>query len=329
MLPARTRPVVAVLSAAALVLMGTSASAAEDATDAVTDVITAAADAAGQETTVVDTARSGTELVAQTEEGTVTVDATAGGQVTVDGGGNVEPISIGLPEEVVTGAAQTADDGSIIFEGVDPSTDVVVQVLDDGTRIATVIGDAGAPTRYTYALDPGTVAHLEEDGSVSLTQEATLTLPDTGETVTGPAMVGSIAAPWAVDAEGRPVPTHYEVNGSTVIQVVDHTTAGVTYPVVADPQFSRSWANSYIWFNRAETKTIAGGGWGAATITGLCTAAGGPGAGAACLLVTGSLVYTAGVAENSSPKRCVAVRFTDAIVVRYAWVFTYTSSRCR
>lgn len=141
--------------------------------------------------------------------------------------------------------------------------------------------------------------------------------------------MATIGSPWAVDANGQSVPTWYEVDGDTVTQVVDHVGMQAVYPVVADPEYGKSWLNSYIWFNRAETKTIAAGGWGAATLTGLCTAVGGPIAGAVCGLAAGSLVYTAGVAENSSPKRCVALRFTSALVVNYPSVFTYRDSRCR
>lgn len=49
-------------------------------------------------------------------------------------------------------------------------------------------------------------------------------------------MVGSIAAPWAVDASGNAVPTSFEVAGNTVTQVVEH--AGAVYPVTADPLFT-------------------------------------------------------------------------------------------
>lgn len=44
-----------------------------------------------------------------------------------------------------------------------------------------------------------------------------------------------IAPAWARDAAGRKIPTHFEVNGTTVSQVVEHRGVGVSYPVVADP----------------------------------------------------------------------------------------------
>lgn len=78
------------------------------------------------------------------------------------------------------------------------------------------------------------------------------------------------AAPWAFDANGTPVPTHYEVQGSTLVQVVDHTGAGIAYPVVADPTFitgTNVWFGGFygaVRFNRTETNQIAAGA-GAAT----------------------------------------------------------------
>ena len=47
--------------------------------------------------------------------------------------------------------------------------------------------------------------------------------------------VAGILAPWAVDADAKMVPTHYTLDGTTLVQTVDHRRAA--YPVVADPVF--------------------------------------------------------------------------------------------
>lgn len=47
--------------------------------------------------------------------------------------------------------------------------------------------------------------------------------------------VGGVAPAWAKDANGTQVPTRYEINGSTLTQIVDHTSGGFAYPIVADP----------------------------------------------------------------------------------------------
>lgn len=49
----------------------------------------------------------------------------------------------------------------------------------------------------------------------------------------GEVVVGAFLAPWSVDADGMPLPTHYEIEGDTLVQVVD--TEGAAFPVVSDP----------------------------------------------------------------------------------------------
>ena len=46
--------------------------------------------------------------------------------------------------------------------------------------------------------------------------------------------IATLVAPWAFDATGAPVDTHYEVRGRKVVQVVEPT-ADTVYPVTADP----------------------------------------------------------------------------------------------
>lgn len=64
-----------------------------------------------------------------------------------------------------------------------------------------------------------------------------------------------ILAPWAVDAVGRALPTHFEVQGQSLRQVVDTTDAA--YPIVMDPTVVSGWYYfypvAYIKFNWSET----------------------------------------------------------------------------
>ena len=45
--------------------------------------------------------------------------------------------------------------------------------------------------------------------------------------------VGAIVPPWAEDATGQSLPTHYEITGQTLTQIVDHL-AAIEPPLVAD-----------------------------------------------------------------------------------------------
>lgn len=54
-------------------------------------------------------------------------------------------------------------------------------------------------------------------------------------------IVTAVAPAWALDANGESVPTQYRIEGTTLVQVIDHH--GATYPVVGDPCWS-CWART-------------------------------------------------------------------------------------
>ena len=185
------------------------------------------------------------------------VDATvvAGGSVVefsedaADGisiaGANGTDIEIGLP------FAQAADegelvDGSLVYDNNNGSTTTPLVHDDDGSvQVLTTISDASAPTSYEYDLQLASDARLvlNADGSVDILSGAG-------------AVLGTIAAPWASDASGAPVPTRYEVEGDSLTQVVDHK--GAIYPVVADPKISFGW-KIYLKYSKWEVKTLTSG----------------------------------------------------------------------
>ncbi|MGN6301871.1 MAG: hypothetical protein ACTHN8_12360 [Angustibacter sp.] len=109
-----------------------------------------------------------------------------------------------------------------------------------GDRDVSVIAvlDAGpsgprATVDFTDALPTG--QHLEpaQDGSLIV--------------VDGRDVVGTVAAPWARDARGRSLPTHYELQADGALrQVVD--TRGASFPVVADPHYSLGFYRVPVWY---------------------------------------------------------------------------------
>ena len=44
-----------------------------------------------------------------------------------------------------------------------------------------------------------------------------------------------------MDADGKKVPTHYELRGDVLVQVVDHRSSDVAYPVTADPWWNTAY----------------------------------------------------------------------------------------
>jgi hypothetical protein len=124
-------------------------------------------------------------------------------------------------------SATALDDGTVVFPGDTSASSVIV--AEQGVQMLTTITDETAPTRYSYDLDLEAGEHLDvvDGGAVVTDADGTVLL--------------AAAAPWATDAEGAAVPTRYEVDGSTLTQVVDHTAVDAAYPVVADPIWLAPW----------------------------------------------------------------------------------------
>lgn len=256
-------------------------------------------------TTPVET--TGGDLAAATAAGAqVVVPADASGQVALTGGltnGQSVRVALDLPEEVDAGAAVIARDGTVVYPSED-STDVAVQTTDEGVRVHTILRDPSAPTEYTYALE-GVLPELNADGSVSLTIAA----EDEGEGAI--LVVGAIAAPWAVDANGNVVPTRYRVDGATLVQEVDHLAGNYTYPIVADPSVSLG-RYIYVRYSKAEVQRIAPYAWTSRFQALFCLAIPNIVAAGACAIAldqwTTSIANTVVSAARSN--RCVEVRYT-------------------
>ncbi len=70
--------------------------------------------------------------------------------------------------------------------------------------------------------------NIPEGGHLEMVGTSVLILNSQGD------MVGGIAPAWPKDAVGNDLPTHYEIDGATLTQVVEHDSS-FTYPVTADP----------------------------------------------------------------------------------------------
>ncbi len=106
----------------------------------------------------------------------------------------------------------------------DDNTELVTFATESSLMAVVIIASADAPTEYRFenAVPAGHTATVHPDGSVRF-------FDTDGNEVAG------ILAPWAIDAAAKMVPTHYTLDGTTLVQTVDHQRAA--YPVVADPVF--------------------------------------------------------------------------------------------
>ena len=135
-----------------------------------------------------------------------------------------DSLQIGLPfAQQASDAAGSSIPGVVAFDNNNGSTTVPVVHSDGTVQINTVIDNAKAPKRYDYPIEVPEGASLTQDPRGTI---AVVTADGSPIRVFGEA--------WAKDANGEAVPTHYEVRGNTLTQVVDFTEA-TSFPVVADP----------------------------------------------------------------------------------------------
>lgn len=170
---------------------------------------------------------SNTAVAASTPEGvSVEVPADPSDGVTLktpeDGAG----VTIGLPfADQATDATELQQDGVVVYDNNNGSSTIPIARTNGSAQINVVIGNAGAPKRYDYpvGLPEGASLALASDGSVESVGASDEKAP-----------VLHVATPWAKDANGSDVPTHYEIYGLTLTQVIDFTDDSA-FPVVADP----------------------------------------------------------------------------------------------
>jgi len=186
----------------------------------------------------------------------VSIPSAGTGLVTLGGFGSggfgAEPpgVAVELPQLAIDLPARGLADQAgktTVFEGDAAGVQVAVQPIAAGVRTAVQIDSPEAPERYRFAVG-GDVVRLEAqpDGSV------------TGYDTEGEP-IAYVAPAWARDASGRQVPTFYELEGTTLVQVVQHRGGDWAYPVTADPTLEFHWYwphKARVWFSRRETERI-------------------------------------------------------------------------
>lgn len=132
-------------------------------------------------------------------------------------------VQVEIPEAAEAVDGRITGAGLVAYDhGSDYST-IVASRSDGSLQINTVIKGSDSPTSYSYPISTAGGGKLEKSG------KAVFILDANG------AFAGAVAPAWATDANGADVPTHFEVDGETLTQVVDHTDGNYAYPIVADP----------------------------------------------------------------------------------------------
>ncbi|MFF4530688.1 hypothetical protein ACFY1P_15610 [Streptomyces sp. NPDC001407] len=236
-----------------------------------------------------------------TEAGSVTVLAphvSTGNVKTTAADGS--SLGLGLAgTKTVTGVK--AGSGTVVYSEVAKSTDLAVQPTTDGgarTLVTLKDGSASNDQRFNLSLPKG--AGLIPDGKGGFA----VVKPGEGTTVT----VGAIEAPWAKDANGKPVATHYKLDGNQLVQHVE-TNKNTAFPVVADPKITWGNVTGTAYFTKSETKAIAQNG----ALTAMGTWALPPGlniyvsAHAAAITTTAIKAHSAG--------NCIKIKFAAGLFI--------------
>lgn len=191
-------------------------------------VQTTTSDSAEGSATVSTSANTGVTL---TQDAQTTTDPADGSTITTP----ATTIGMVLPFPSTASNAHVEANGIVSYNNNNGSSTVSIVKQDTSVQLNTIIQNATAPKAYKYQVSMPASAHLaaNDDGSVAvLNAEGGL--------------LGGIGAPWALDANKQPVPTHYEISGNSLTQIVDHSSAN-TYPVVADPWFGVALIQKVVW----------------------------------------------------------------------------------
>ncbi|MHA7268864.1 hypothetical protein [Arthrobacter sp. HLT1-20] len=192
------------------------------------------------------------------------------GTVSLSGEG-VPDISIGAAG---TGTEATISDGVSVQRDTAPGTNIVARATGQGAQLIAILEDSGASPTLDFEFDMPADAELvmNADGSVAVVADTTIMEPvgdsfDTTaaqvekilgdlsdpediskekwaqiealpvvetQTTTTRQQIALIETPWAVDADGQALETHFELTGNGLSQVIE-TSEQTAFPVTADP----------------------------------------------------------------------------------------------
>jgi hypothetical protein len=227
-------------------------------------------------------------------------------RVTADGGHLSTDIV--LPDQFDTTAGTTLPDGTVTYPDQDrPGDHLAVQLLDDGsTRVQTVLADGNSPREYSYSV----IGYVPVQGVDARGQDAFGFLGGEGSSDFVP-----VAPAWATDARGNAVPTHYEIRGDALVQVIEPAASAI-FPVVADPAWVWMSGGYGAKLNRIETRRAAV----ASGASSFCAtmAERFPGFAVGCGAYAAYMLTQAGLAELDRPKTCLfLVAIPAPLILRY------------
>jgi hypothetical protein len=141
--------------------------------------------------------------------------------------------------------------------------------MSRGGKAVVAVLNSGSEATFDLGLPVGSQLDEQPDGAVTVSKF------DVG----GVSVQAVVEAPWAKDANGKSLPTKYEVKGSKLIQHID--TRGAEYPIVADPSiveygwYGLSTPVVYIQWTKGQTRSLNDQVMGQGIYAAITTACGG------------------------------------------------------
>ena len=127
------------------------------------------------------------------------------------------------------------------------NTTVIQKKEQNSVQIAKILKkEKDTQQIFTVKTDKPSKLQKLNDGSINIVSNQ-----NNGPRVT----YGTIDKPWAVDAEGKKLPTSYSIDGNKIIQKIN--TRGASYPIVADPKVTWGWG-MYINMKGEEMNALGG-----------------------------------------------------------------------
>lgn len=151
------------------------------------------------------------------------------GQVVLTPVGTTASLKMDLPQSATQTSGSLAQDGTVVYADSSGAWDMAVQAVSSGARAAMVLNTPSAPRSFTFTLDGPAGMTVTVEGDLVLIKDSAGNI------------AGGMAAPWAKDANGVPVPTTYTASGTTVTQTIHpDQVSSVAYPITADPYMGRT-----------------------------------------------------------------------------------------
>ena len=129
-------------------------------------------------------------------------------------------------------AAQFIDDKAF-YANVDRDTDWFIAALPTGIETFTQVRSPKSPEKHTlrFSLPEDATLERKDDGGVAIDR--------------GKDRLATVTPVTAIDAQGRPVPVSYSIDGHELTMNVDHRGRDLAYPVMVDPGIKEPWRTDY------------------------------------------------------------------------------------